>query len=145
VVERRRWDIDERFVGVADATATSPDIERLLAQSREPGWITEDAEAHLGSHLISAAGPLGLVVRRLEVIDAVLEIDVAATGDDDWRATRVAAFALIGAVAEGSTHVRELSPGRDGLDLAVLTGVLPGDSTFATHGHLLRIRVVPGA
>jgi hypothetical protein len=145
MVERRRWDIDERFLGVADASATSPDIERLLAQSREPGWITEDAEAHLGSHLISAAGPLGLVVRRLEVIDDVLELDVAAAGDDDWRATRVAAFALIGAVAEGSTHIREVSPGRDGLDLEVLTGVLPGDTTFATHGHRLRIRVVPGA
>jgi hypothetical protein len=144
MVEPRRWDIDERFVGVADASSTSPDIERLLEQSREPGWITEDAEAHLGSHLISAAGPLGLVVRRLEVIDAVLEIDVAAAGHDDWRATRIAAFALIGAVAEGSTHVREVSPGREGLDLSVLTGVLPGDSTFATHGHLLRIRVVPG-
>jgi hypothetical protein len=142
MVERRRWDIDERFVGVADATATSPDIERLLAQSREAGWITEDAEAHLGSHLISAAAGQGLQVRRLEVVDAVLELDVSGA-IDDWRATRIAAFALIGGVAEGSTHIRETSPGREGLDLTVLTGVLPGDSPFATHGHLLRIRVVP--
>ena len=144
MVERRRWDIDERFVGVADATSASPDIERLLAQSREPGWITEDAEAHLGSHLISAAEPFGLEVRRLEVVDAVLEIDVAGPAGTDWRVTRIAAFGLIGAIAEGSTHIREMAPGRDGLDLVVLTGVLPGDTTFATHGHLVRIRVVPG-
>ena len=58
--------------------------------------------------------------------------------------TRIAAFGLIGAIAEGSTHIREAAPGRDGLDLVVLTGVLPGDTTFATHGHLVRIRVVPG-
>jgi hypothetical protein len=145
MVERRRWDIDERFVGVADATAASPDVERLLAQSREPGWVTEDAEAHLGSHLVSAAERAGLEVRRLEVVDAVLEIDVAAPDGTDWRSTRIAAFGLIGAIAEGSTHIREVSPGRDGLDLSVLAGVLPGDSGFATHGHLVRIRVVPGA
>ncbi len=145
MVERRRWDIDERFVGVADATATSADIERLLAQSSEPGWITEDAEAHLGSHLISAAAQAGLAVRRLETVDAVLEIDVAGPAGTDWRETRIAAFGLIGAIAEGSTHIREAVPGRDGLDLVVLTGVLPGDTGFATHGHLVRIRVVAGA
>ena len=144
MVELRRWDIDERFVGVADATATSPDIERLLAQSRAPGWIAEDAEAHLGSHLTSAAAQAGLEVRRLEAVDAVLEIDVAGPAGTDWRVTRIAAFGLIGAIAEGSTHIREAAPGRDGLDLVVLTGVLPGDTTFATHGHLVRIRVVPG-
>ena len=144
MVERRRWDNDERFVGVADATSASSDIERLLAQSREPGWITEDAEAHLGSHLVSAAEQAGLEVRRLDVVDAVLEVDVSGPADTDWRATRNAAFGLIGAIAEGSTHIREVVPGRDGLDLAVLTGVLPGDTAFATHGHLVRIRVVPG-
>ena len=144
MVERRRWDIDERFVGVADATATTPDIERLLAQSREPGWITEDAEAHLGSHLISAAARAGLEVRRLETVDAVLEIDVGGLPGTDWRVTRIAAFGLIGAIAEGSTHIHEAVPGRDGLDLVVLTGVLPGDTDFATHGHLVRIRVVSG-
>ena len=67
--ERRRWDIDERFVGVADATSSAPDIERLLVQTTEAGWITEDAEAHLGWHLRDAASTLGLTVSRLEVID----------------------------------------------------------------------------
>jgi hypothetical protein len=145
MVERRRWDIDERYVGVADASDASPDIERLLAQSQEPGWITENAEAHLGSHVFATAERFGLGVVRLEVIDDVLEVDVRAADDVDWRSRRVAAFALIGAIAEGSTHVREATDRSDGLEFAVLTGVLPGDSDFATHGHLVRIRVVAAA
>ena len=76
-------------------------------------------------------------------LSQVLQATAGPAGTD-WRVTRIAAFGLIGAIAEGSTHIREAAPGRDGLDLVVLTGVLPGDTTFATHGHLVRIRVVPG-
>ena len=140
--ERRRWDIDERFVGVADAAASAPDIERLLAQATEAGWITEDAEAHLGSHLRAAADALGLTVTRLEVVDAVLELDVHAPDDHDWGRRQLDAFGLAGSIAEDSTYVRMRRDKPREMSIEVLTGVLPGDGTFATHGHLVRIRVI---
>jgi hypothetical protein len=142
MTERRRWDIDERFVGVADAAASAPDIERLLVQATETGWITEDAEAHLGSHLRVAADALGLTVTRLEVVDAVLELDVHAPDDHDWGRRQMDAFGLAGAIAEDSTHVRMHRSKPRQMAIEVLTGVLPGDGTFATHGHLVRISVV---
>jgi hypothetical protein len=139
--ERRRWDIDERFVGVADAAASAPDIERLLTQATATGWITEDAEAHLGWHLRAAADALGLSVTRLEVVDDVLELEVHAPDDHDWGRRQVDAFGLAGSIAEDSTHVRMERHKPREMAIEVLTGVLPGDGTFATHGHLVRIRV----
>ncbi len=140
--ERRRWDIDERFVGVADATSSAPDIERLLVQTTEAGWITEDAEAHLGWHLRDAASALGLTVSRLEVIEAVLELDVHAPEDHDWARMQLDAFGLVGSIAEDSTHLRMRRDRPREVALELVTGVLPGDGTFATHGHLVRLRVI---
>lgn len=51
------------------------------------------------------------------------------------------AYGLIGAFAEGATYVRESRSGGD-VVLDVVTGVMPGDNAFATHGHLARIRIV---
>ena len=138
--DRRRWDTDDRFVGVADAGATAPDIERLLAMTVEPGWVTEDAVAHLGARCRTTAEALGLDVVRLGAIDDVLELDVRPRDRRDRGARRIAAFALVGAFAEGSTHIRERREG-DSFVLDVVTGVLPGDGVFATHGHVARIRI----
>ena len=123
MIERRRWDIDERFVGVADAAASAPDIERLLVQATETGWITEDAEAHLGSHLRVAADALGLTVTRLEVVDAVLELDVDARRRRLGR-RQIDVFALAGAIAEDSTHVRMHRSKPRQMAIEVLMGVL---------------------
>jgi hypothetical protein len=140
--ERRRWDIDERFVGVSDAGIATADVERLLAQTREPGWITEDAAMHLGPACLTAAAALDLEVLRLEVVEGdVLEVAARSRSERDARALREAAFALVGSFAESSTHVRERRDDDGGLELEVVTGVLPGDSEFATHGHLARVRL----
>lgn len=141
MAERRRWDTDDRFVGVADAATATADIERLLAQTFQEGWVTEDALAHLGPSCTAAAEMLGVEIARLEVVDDVLEIDIRKPARDEPRAPRIVAYGLIGAFAEGATHVRETR--EDGaVVLDVVTGVLPGDSVFATHGHLARVRLL---
>jgi hypothetical protein len=141
MAERRRWDIDERFVGVADASAASKDVERLLAMTSVPGWVTEDALGHLGPSCTAAAAMLGVELTRMEVVDDVLEIDVQEVTRDEPRAPRILAYGLIGSFAEAATHVRETRV--DGaVALDVVTGVLPGDSAFASHGHLVRVRLV---
>ena len=142
--ERRRWDTDERYGGVREATIASPDIERLLALTAEPGWITEDAEAHLGPSVRAVAESLAVDLARVEVVDDILEIDVRLPEGSGSTAQQAVAYALVGAFAESSTHVRQSGPTRDGVDLLVVTGVLPGDSFFATHGHLARVRVQVG-
>ena len=141
MTERRRWDTDERLVGVADASRATRDVEQMLAMTRGSGWVTEDALAHMGPWCTKAASDLGVEIDRMDVIDAVLEIDLRASGDDQDRAPRVDAYGLIGAFAEGATYVRESRSGGD-VVLDVVTGVMPGDNAFATHGHLARIRIV---
>lgn len=142
--ERRRWDTDERFTGVRDASMASSDIERLLTLAAEPGWVTEDADAHLGPSVRAVAESLAVELARLEVVDDILEIDVRLPKGSGSTAQQAVAFALVGAFAEPSTHVRQSGPTRDGVDVLVVTGVLPGDSAFATHGHLARVRVLVG-
>jgi hypothetical protein len=141
MAERRRWDTDERFVGVADAGRASQDVAALLAMTNEPGWVTEDALEHLGPSCTAAAADLRIEITRMEVVDAVLEIDVRATRDGPARAPRVDAYGVIGGFAEGATYVRESRAGGDVI-LDVVTGVMPGDNAFATHGHMARIRIV---
>ena len=108
--ERRRWDTDERFSGVRDASAASPDIERLLTLAAEPGWITEDADAHLGPSVRAVAESLAVELVRLEVVDDILEIDVRLPKGSGSTAQQAVAFALVGAFAEPSTHVRQAEP-----------------------------------
>ncbi|HET9084187.1 MAG TPA: hypothetical protein VFN41_07250, partial [Candidatus Limnocylindrales bacterium] len=105
MAERRRWDTDERLVGVADAGGATDDVARLLTMTREPGWVTEDALAHLGPSCARAAGGLAIEIERMEVVDAVLEIDLRPARGDGRRPPRVDAYGLIGAFAEGATYV----------------------------------------
>jgi hypothetical protein len=141
MAERRRWDTDDRFVGVADARIASADVERLLEMTRTDGWVTEDALDHLGPSCTAAAAMLGVDIARMEVVDDVLEVDLRELTSEEPRAPRVVAYSVIGSFAEGATHVRETR--EDGaVVLDVVTGVLPGDSAFATHGHLARVRLL---
>jgi hypothetical protein len=38
---RRRWDTDDRLVGVADASAFAQGVEELAEPARRPGWVAE--------------------------------------------------------------------------------------------------------
>ena len=61
--------------------------------------------------------------------------------DPDRSTLRAAAFALIGVVAEVSTVVHEPRGPDDEAVFDVMTGLLPADTGFATHGHTLRLRI----
>ena len=143
MAERRRWDSDARFVGVADAGTASEDLDRLRAMTTVEGWVTEEALAHLGPSCEAAAALLGIDLVRMAVVDDVLEVDIRLPERDEHRAPRIAAYGLIGSFAEAAAHVRERRAGPD-VVLDVVTGVLPGDSAFATHGHLARVRILMG-
>jgi hypothetical protein len=143
-MRRRRWDIDERGIGVTDAGRFEPHLRALAAAMAEPGWIAEDPEAHLLAHLERAveasAGRWRLLATRND--DGLLELELAWTGGTarSRASLRADAFGLIGAIAESASLVRQ----RVALDetvFEVTTGMLEGDGPFAPHGHLLRLRV----
>jgi hypothetical protein len=139
--ERRRWDVDERFTGLADAAPAVPALERLLDACRTPGWVTEDAHEHLGVHLRRACEAPGAAFRWLgdrQAEDGVLVVRLA-TGLGPHDAYR-AAVALLAAVAESAFAVRRTGP----WTLEGVTGMLPGDGEFATHGHTVRLEIAPG-
>jgi hypothetical protein len=144
-MKRPRWDPDARGEGVTDATRFAPDVDALAAAMREPNWIAEEPEAHLLPHLRRAVeasdGRWRLDGVRNE--DGLLELLLTSSGDGGDRPharLRADAFALIGAVAEAASLVRE-RPGATETIFDVTTGMLNGDGSFAPHGHLLRLRV----
>lgn len=134
----RRWDTDERGTGVRDGTAFAEPVRHLLGTLARPGWIAEDPHAHLLPHLMSTAAERSWTLVRWADVDGVLEIELDVGGERAHKARVEAVYALTGAVAEASTHVRETEPGT----YEVLTGMLPGDGSFAAHGHVLRIRTL---
>ncbi len=140
---RRRWDLDARGTGVADAAALVPDLDRLREALLAPGWVTEEPDVHLLPHVRRLCDDQGWEVRRAEVLDATLELDIAVPGGD-WRSLRAAGYALLGTFAEPATVIRQDERDGDGLTLVAATGVLEGDSEFAPHGHTVRLVVRAG-
>ena len=140
----RRWDGDERRVGVADGSAQVAEVEALLAALARPGWIAEAPDEHLRPPLLRACAAEGSAWR----------LDGAAVGehgayvvDLTWsrtegslRGLRADAFALVGEFAESTTHVRQVIADT-AIEYHVATGMLHGDGPFAGHGHLVRLRV----
>ncbi|HKE50299.1 MAG TPA: hypothetical protein VKE25_02200 [Actinomycetes bacterium] len=136
-----RWDTDTRGVGVSSAAGYLPPVNRLVEHMATEGWVTEDADAHLLPHLLEASAaessPLRITAHRL-LEDGTLELDCAdTTGRDHFDQFR-AAIELLAAVAECSFHVRQI--GADTIEC--VTGMLAGDGVFATHGHVIRIRLL---
>jgi hypothetical protein len=144
-VRRPRWDPDDRGIGVADARGHLPVLDALRAAAAEDGWVAEAPEDHLLPHIVAAAGegsPLDVIATRTTP-DGTFELDARWIGEAaPGRATlRAAAFALIGSVAEVSTVVHEARGPDDEAIFEVMTGQLPDDTAFATHGHTLRLRL----
>jgi hypothetical protein len=70
--------------------------------------------------------------------DGVLVVDLAWTGDGDWVWPDL--WSLVGAIAESGTYVRQRR--ENGTCICeVVTGMLDADTSFAPHGHTLRLRV----
>jgi hypothetical protein len=140
---RRRWDGDERGSGVAGGETHIPHAQRLLEALEAPDWVAEEPEVHLGPHLEHTALSLGFGLHGAAADGATYEVRLTWLGEKSRRAIRRAAYALIGAVAEESTHVAEWVD-EDAVVFDVATGMV-GGTPFAPHGHLLRLRIQTGA
>ena len=106
----------------------------------EPDWVAEEPELHLLPHIRRTCAEHGWNVARADVVDAVLEVEVQAPGAQTPTA---AAFTLLGSFAEPATHVATTTHdvGRE-IAVTITTGVLDGESAFAPHGHVVRLRVL---
>ena len=137
--DRRRWDTDDTFIGITGGAAIEPAVEALLEHVRKPGWITEDPHAHLLPHLVKACeapdSPWQLLGAELGE-DGFYTLDLDYTGRGKIDIVR-AAVRLFASIAEPACYVRQVDP----FTVDCITGVLDGDGPFATHGHLIRLRV----
>lgn len=151
----RRWDGDKHGRGVADASRLEPGAGELLEALREPDWVAEDGHDHLLPHLRRAC-ERGAVPLRLERAstepDGAFAVDLTWLGrPEDERAVRSAIYALVGEVAESATYIRQRRDepvgdvdqpiGGDTLFYEVATGMLASDTRYASHGHVLVLRV----
>lgn len=146
--KERRWDIDERGEGVADAAAAAGRIDELRAHAERPGWVTEEPEAHLRPHLdraINAGGSPWLGAGHSIDPDGRFVVDLvhAPVAENRARAAVQAdVLHLVGLIAESATFIEIEERLRDGrLVVDVVTGVLDDQSPFKAHGHTIRFRV----
>jgi hypothetical protein len=141
VRETRRWDTDERLRGVADASALLPHVDELRGLVTAEDWIAEDPEAHLVPHVEQLiAGQPGVTLTATRVVAGTLELDLDLGAESSRGAIRELAYRIVAVVAEGVTLVRQVGNPDDAVFEAV-TGMPPGASPFATHGHTIRIRI----
>ncbi len=140
----RRWDGDERGEGVADAGAFASAAAELVDTMRSPNWVAEQPEVHLLPHLRSSCESLPLEVVDARVTDdGTFDLELRWSGERNRIGeVRAAVFALVGGFAEISTYVRQRGPeSGDPVVFEVVTGFLEAESTFAPHGHTVRLRV----
>jgi hypothetical protein len=141
---RKRWDTDDRFTGEADATSFAPAIDELAALARRPGWVTEDPENHLVPHLQDAGVPGLRVLGYQPDGDGVLHVTAGYDAGGSRGQIRRHAWALIATVAELATSVRERDDG-DTIVFDIVTGIPENAGRFATHGHTIRLTLMPSA
>jgi hypothetical protein len=146
--KERRWDIDERGNGVADAGEAAARIDALRGHAQRAGWIAEQPEIHLWPHLERAISADGSAwVRAGHSVDAdgrfVVDLVHEEMSGDRVRAALLAdVLALLGLVVESATFI-EIAERHidDELVVDVVTGVLDDQSPFKAHGHTIRFRV----
>ncbi len=128
---------------MATGAVYAPQVDDLLEVLREPDWIAEDPDHHLAPHLERACAGFGgpwRLERAAMGEDGVYVVEVEWQGAGGSRELRADAFALIGQVAEATTHVRQAVAG-ERIEFRTATGMLAGDSPFAGHGHLIALRI----
>ena len=141
---RQRWDTDERFAGVADASAFASGVEELAELARRPGWVTEEPEAHLVPHLRDATIDGLQVVECQTRDDGVLAVTATHQPGASRSDIRRRAWALLGTIAEPAASVREHADGQAAV-FEMVTGIPAGSGPFASHGHSLRLTLLPAA
>jgi hypothetical protein len=141
---RKRWDSDDRFTGVADASAFAPAVEELAALARRPGWVAEDPEIHLVPHLRGATvAGLRIVEIRTEENGALAVTATCHPGASRGE-VRQRVWALLGTVAEPAASVREHHDDHVAV-FEVVTGIPDNAGPFASHGHTVRLILTPTA
>jgi hypothetical protein len=140
---RKRWDTDDRFTGVADASAFAPAVEELAALARRPDWVAEDPEIHLAPHLRGARVDGLRIVEIRTGQDGVLVVTAACDQDASRGELRRRAWALLGTIAEPAASVRERHQD-DAAVFEVVTGINDNAGPFASHGHTLRLTITRG-
>ena len=142
-VVRKRWDDDERGRGVASGAAFAGHLAELTHLMADPGWVTEEPEAHLLPHLQAACDEPGSLLRLdrswSDVGIFVVEL-TAREPESSIGELRRAAVALAASIAEESTHILQRRDG-DVLEFDIATGTAPSEARFAPHGHLVRLRI----
>jgi hypothetical protein len=141
----RRWDGDERGDGVADAAQFVDGAVELISAMRQPNWVAEQPELHLGPHLEQACESLPLqILDARSSDDGTYEVRLGWTGDEAGVGVIRASFSLLGGIAEPSSFIRqrriESSDGSSTLTFEVVTGIVD-EKPFKRHGHTLRLSV----
>jgi len=144
---QRRWDNDERGIGVGNAHAVTPHVQRLLDAMQQDGWVAEDPDAHLLPHIRGAVDRAPALWRLVQTDDEVNRYVVNL----EWRRRGghmrdlvADAYALIGHFAETHVHVTQRKTATT-IEFDVTTGMLGGEGTFAPHGHVVILRIAgPG-
>jgi len=139
---RKRWDTDDRFAGVADASAFAPAVEELAALARRPDWVAEDPEIHLAPHLRRASVDGLRIVEIRTGQDGVLAVTAVCDHGASRGDLRRLAWALLATIAEPAASVRERRED-DGALFEVVTGIPDDAGPFASHGHTLRLALRP--
>jgi hypothetical protein len=142
-VNEKRWDGDERGHGVASAAQFASGVTALQEHLHEEDWVAEDPHAHLVPHITRAcaAVPDVALVETRVTDDGVLEVVLDWHPNADSPALTHRVFGVIGSFAEPSTHVAQRTVGGTA-EYEIVTGVLPDQTHFRTHGHLVRFRIV---
>jgi hypothetical protein len=97
---------------------------------------------HLVPHLRSATVEGLRLVECQTREDGALDVTAQYRPDDGRRDIRRRAWALLGAIAEPAAGVREYRDG-DAVVFEVVTGIPDGSGPFASHGHSLRLILLP--
>ncbi len=136
--DTRRWDTDERGHGIGDASIHLPAIQELVELATRPEWVTEDPEEHLLPGLRRGAEATGLTITSFAgAPDGVFTVHFKGGAALSRRDVRQAAWTVLGAVAELTSHVHETKD-ESGITFEVVTGMTDG-GRFAPHGHSLRL------
>jgi hypothetical protein len=139
-VKHRRWDTDERGRGIASGAVFAPGVHELAEVLALEDWIAEKPEAHLLPHIEQACAQAGLELLEHRLEGAVFVVRIAWTGPIQPDEARTTIVALVGSFAESATSVRQR-----GLSFEVVTGMLDPDTPFKSHGHLVRLELIPHA
>lgn len=146
--KERRWDIDQRGDGVADASAAVGRIDALRAHAERKNWIAEEPDLHLWPHIERAVAMQGSPWNGAQWStdpDGRLVIDLRprrVDGDPPRAELRADVLRLVGSFIESSTYIEIDRSTADGaLVVDVVTGVLDDQTSFKAHGHTIRFRV----